>query len=571
MARFTLGSWIASVVAVGVTTLVLAMPSAALADPPTAQTNPNPQIAPPVVGGPWAAQMRGDVTTGGLDTTYYFQYALSGDQFCTSQGASGTPSSSAVQILPAAFSRANVGAAVYGLANGSGYCYRFVTTNSDGTAYGGIDTFTYSLPRPAIAAPALTTTGASTATMVGLVSPNGQATSVEVAYDVAGSEFCANRGSTDAAFHTPLVTIGAIVASQDVSLTLSGLTPGTQYCAGLLATNPSGTATAFGPAFTAGVPLLWPGSTTTAIGDTAASVTGTVDPVGQTTTYDVAYDAINSTWCRSGGASGAPSLATQQLPLPFTDTTYHAVTVKVSGLAPTTSYCLALVIHNASGEAAGAPALLPAMPTLTVALPTTNMGPIGAESVTSSPKGISCPRRCSAPFQRGARVRLRATANFGASLAGWNPFYYGGSGPPPPSPPCANTRSLTCTITLSRDTSVVAEFNGPPYSCGVSPDGSKLHNGTLYLTVTCNKSARVTITGKLTDVPKTGKTKTSSLRPLRPTGFGYWWRLSYKVPRSAVDDLRKGASESIKLTLSYSWRRSSREQRTTATITDLTD
>ena len=300
--------------------------------------------------------MRGDVTTGGLDTTYYFQYAPDSEQFCTSEGASGTPSSSAMQILPAGFGRANVGVEVYGLASGSSYCYRLFTTNSDGTAYGGVDTFTYVLPPPGVPSTGLTTTGASTATMVGRVSPNGQATAVEVVYDVAGSEFCTNQSSTDPAFHTPPVGIAAdVVASQVVSLILSGLTPGTQYCAGLLATNPSGATLVRVNPFTAGVPVVEPLGVV-AVGRTAATVSGTVDPVAQPTTYAVAYDLASSPWCRSNGSLGKPSFLAGGGALRFTDVRSHNVTAEVTGLAPRISYCLVLMARNGSGAAfAGTP------------------------------------------------------------------------------------------------------------------------------------------------------------------------------------------------------------------------
>jgi hypothetical protein len=439
---------------------------------------------------------------------------------------------------------------VYGLANGSSYCYRFVATNGDGTAYGGIETFMYSLPRPGIVGPGIvTTTGASTATMVGQVSPNGQATSVEVAYDVAGSEFCTNQSSKDAAFHTQPVTIDGDANSQSVSLTLANLTPGTQYCAGLLATNPSGAtlARAVNP-FTAGVPLLQPGSTM-AIGNTGASVTGTVDPVGQATTYGVAYDSINSTWCRSDGASGAPSLATQQLPLPFTDTTYHAVTAKVSGLAPTTGYCLALVAHNASGTTTtAAPARLPVMPKLTVTVinlrsdfeATSPHGGI----VTSSPAGIWCPGRCSATFPRGSRVTLNAIPRSGFAFS-WNPCLAECGNWSVPL--CPQTSS--CSIVLSDDLPIWVAFQ---QACTLRPTSRLIRYDELGLAVWCAMPLPVMVTGTVTEkLSGSARTRTYSLKPRQMTVPEGTSRLDIRLPSQAVSALKRGARETATLTLTY--------------------
>jgi hypothetical protein len=67
----------------------------------------------------------------------------------------------------------------------------------------------------------------------------------------------------------------------------------------------------------------------------------------------------------------------------------------------------------------------------------------GPGRVLSTPRGLSCPGRCSATFQRGMRVSLRAIPANGARLAGW-----GGA--------CRGTKS--CRVTLDRARSVDARF-----------------------------------------------------------------------------------------------------------------
>jgi hypothetical protein len=67
----------------------------------------------------------------------------------------------------------------------------------------------------------------------------------------------------------------------------------------------------------------------------------------------------------------------------------------------------------------------------------------GPGRVLSTPRGLSCPGRCSATFHRGMRVSLRAIPAKGARLAGW-----GGA--------CRGMKS--CRVTLDRARSVDARF-----------------------------------------------------------------------------------------------------------------
>jgi hypothetical protein len=106
------------------------------------------------------------------------------------------------------------------------------------------------LPASALAsAPSASTsnalsTGATTATVEGEVNPAGQATEYHVAYGLASSEWCTSFGSKGSpASSTTPVTLGFTDATfHPVSVALSGLTAGKEYCAELVASNASGTA-----------------------------------------------------------------------------------------------------------------------------------------------------------------------------------------------------------------------------------------------------------------------------------------------------------------------------------------
>ena len=82
----------------------------------------------------------------------------------------------------------------------------------------------------------------TTATVRGSVNPSGQSTTYYVAYDTSGSPFCVGGGSA-ATFSTPPQALSSVdLAEHPVAGELTGLSPGTGYCAAVVATNASGTA-----------------------------------------------------------------------------------------------------------------------------------------------------------------------------------------------------------------------------------------------------------------------------------------------------------------------------------------
>jgi len=70
--------------------------------------------------------------------------------------------------------------------------------------------------------------------------------------------------------------------------------------------------------------------------------------------------------------------------------------------------------------------------------------------VVSKPAGIDCGATCTASFTDGTTVVLTATADSGSTFAGW-------------SGACSGSPS--CSLKLSGDTSVGAQFDGPPDDC----------------------------------------------------------------------------------------------------------
>jgi hypothetical protein len=200
----------------------------------------------------------------------------------------------------------------------------------------------------------VTVTGPSTATVTGSVNPGGESTTYDVGYDLTSSAWCQDDGQSGSpANSTTPQTLGFTdTDDHDVSVDLIGLTPGTRYCAALIATNTTSTVTAFPATFGAGLPVA---STDDAspTGASTATVDGEVNPGGQATTYLAEYDLDSSDWCESGGSSGTPQFSTQSQSLGFTDTSFHQVSIDLTGLIVGDDYCVDIVATNSSGSADG--------------------------------------------------------------------------------------------------------------------------------------------------------------------------------------------------------------------------
>jgi hypothetical protein len=191
--------------------------------------------------------------------------------------------------------------------------------------------------------PPVPTTGEATpitetgATLQGTVNPSSQATSYFFQYGT-GAEYGAttaeqSAGTADALDHSVSAAVGA-------------LTPGVLYHYRLVATFASGQSSVQGSdrTFTTLAPPGPPTAVTgaaSAIGETTATLAGTVNPGGQASTYSFVY-----------GPTSEHGLSTPE-PSAGADRSAHSVSATLTGLAPGTTYHYELTAHNNSGPATG--------------------------------------------------------------------------------------------------------------------------------------------------------------------------------------------------------------------------
>jgi hypothetical protein len=183
------------------------------------------------------------------------------------------------------------------------------------------------------------------------------------------------------------------------------------------------------------------------VGQTAATLNGTVDPEGL---------AVND--CHFSYGVGSPSGT--NIPcsaLPGSGTSDVAVSAQLSGLAAGTTYQFRLVARSGGGTSFGSVGAFTTAASASTPPPTNftltvSKSGAGSGTVTSSPAGISCGTACSHSYVQGTAVTLTAKAAAGSTFAGW-------------SGPCSGTG--TCSVTTNADTTVTAKFGLIPKRCVV--------------------------------------------------------------------------------------------------------
>ncbi len=256
----------------------------------------------------------------GLQTNWYVQFGqTTGYGTQTSSKSAGSGSSSV-----------GVSVTLTGLQSGKTFHYRCVGTNSVGTTNGSDATF-FTAELPTVSSTAVTSIGNSTATVSGKVNPRSRSTSYYVEYGTS-TTYGAKTGSS---------SVGNGSSDVSVSKGLSGLKSGTLYHARIVATSDAGTTRGPDITFTT---LSWPTVVTGAassVGANRATVAGTVNPNGRSTTFLVEYGT--STSYRSKTSSRSVGSGTSPV----------TVSTTLTGLRPGTVYHYRIVATNSYGTGRG--------------------------------------------------------------------------------------------------------------------------------------------------------------------------------------------------------------------------
>ena len=145
-----------------------------------------------------------------------------------------------------------------------------------------------STPLPVVVTGVASDIVGTTATLNGTVNPSGSETTYHFEYGLTTS-----YGST-----TTITSAGSGFTAVPVSAALTGLISGTEYHFRVTATNSGGTVNGADTTFVAGTPNPIPPIVVTGVasnlGDTTATLNGTVNPAGSETTYQFEYGLTTS-------------------------------------------------------------------------------------------------------------------------------------------------------------------------------------------------------------------------------------------------------------------------------------
>jgi hypothetical protein len=308
---------------------------------------------------------------------------------------------------------------------------------------------------PTVVTTAATSITGNSATLNGTVNANGASTAVTFEYGLTTA-----YGTTVPGVPSPVT--GSSVTP--VSAAISGLSPNTLYHFRVKGTNTNGTSNGSDLTFTTGAaPPTVVTTAATAVGATTATVNGTVNANGSSTTVTFQYGL---TTAYGSTVSGTPS--------PVTGTTVTSVSGALSGLLPNTLYHFRVVGVSAAGTSYGSDLTFSTIPPPTVVTnPATNVA-----STSATLNG-------SVNANGGSTT---VTFDYGLTTA------YGSSIAATPSPVTGNT-----------PTSVSANLTGLTngatyhYRCvGVNAAGTTYGNDVLFSTGCSAPIAPGSITGNTT-------------------------------------------------------------------------
>lgn len=280
-----------------------------------------------------SATLNGTVNPNDPDTsaTYDYTFSLGTDSNNLSNAGGGS--------IPGDTNADPVSLPVSGLSPNTTYYFQLCAVNeADSTDSGCGATQSFQTPdQPAVTLASASAVTSTSATLNGSVDPNGASTSYLFYYGTSSHPDCN--------FYSDSIggSAGNGTSSTPESKSISGLSPHTTYYFRLAASNSYGTvcSSSEGSFTTSDKPVVTLGSASS-ITSTTATLSGTVNPNGDATTYVFVYGTSSSADCThyssssTGGSAGSGTS-----PTPESDS--------ISGLSPKTTYFFRLSASNGTG------------------------------------------------------------------------------------------------------------------------------------------------------------------------------------------------------------------------------
>jgi len=443
--------------------------------------------------------------------TGYFRYSTTNPGICNDTFGTRVPAAGGTS-LGAGTSDVAFTENLTGLTVGTTYYYCAIATNSEGTAFGTVVSFT------TLAAPTVTTSPASGVTSTGATfnggaNPNGDSTTGYFRFGTTNPGTCSDTYGT----RSPASggsALGAGTTSAPFSNAETALTPGTTYYFCAVAQNSVGTTVGSVQSFITPAAPTVTTVAATGLSTTGATLNGQGTANGAATTGYFRYGTTDPGTCDDLygtrlPANGGTSLGSGSASQPFSQ--------MLTGLTPGTTYYFCALAQNSVGTVAG------------TAL-TFTVGAIAPAVTTSSVSGVTL---------TGATLNGAAIPN-GAATNGW--FRY------------ATTNPGTCNDSFG--TRIPTGTGGNPIGAGTasvsfSEDVTGLSSGVTYyfcaiasnsvgtsfgavLTFRLDTPAPTVATQAATSVTATAATLNGTANPNSTAATG-WFRYDKTMPAACND------------------------------------
>jgi phosphodiesterase/alkaline phosphatase D-like protein len=295
-----------------------------------------------------SATLAGSGLPNGASTTGWFRYSSSDPGVCSDSFGARAPTSGG-SSLGASFDVTDYTRGISSLVPGQTYYFCAITSNSYGTAFGEVESFTTGTEAPTVSTSSATSIGGETATLRGSSDAGGAATTGWFRYSTISPGTCNDSFGTRAP-ETGGVAVGSGTNNATFTQDIAELTPGTTYYVCAFAQNTNGMA--MGSVVTFTTPLA-PEVTTTVVSSlasTSVTLNGRANPNRSSTTGWFRYSATDPEDCDDAFGSRAPVTGGSSLGSGTSDRTFSQ---SISGLSAGTTYYYCAIAQSVEGAQFG--------------------------------------------------------------------------------------------------------------------------------------------------------------------------------------------------------------------------
>ncbi len=343
------------------------------------------------------ATLNGSANPGGASSTGWFRYSTANPGTCNDSFGTRAPASGG-SALGSGTSSTPFSQSISGLVPETTYYYCAIATNSVGTSFGSIQSFTATTATaPAVTTSAATSVAATGATLNGAANPGRATTLAWFRYGTVNPGTCSHTFGTRAPASSG-TNLGSGSSPVSYSRPITGLTAGKTYYFCAVAQNSIGSS--FGSVRSFATPTAAPSVTTsapTSATTTTAQLNATGNANGASATGWFRYSTASPGSCSDSFGTRAPGSGGASL-----GSGLFGFARAITGLAPGTTYYVCAIAQNSRGTSFGA------LRAFTTAPPPPD----------TTPPGVTLGGKLRQKVGRRVRVRVTLTEDAGVRASG---------------------------------------------------------------------------------------------------------------------------------------------------------